>query len=582
MTVLGTKDIRLFGRTSDGVDLPIKITSGGAVVVSGGASGVTDHGALTGLADDDHTQYLLTNGGRALTDNWFAGQFRISANEIISGAGFVSLGRVSGLTFQSTVATGTAPIVVASTTKVTNLNADLLDGINSSAFGLVANSLNQFGLTTSDDLSGIMTDETGNGALVFANTPVLTNPTLLAMGLISGLGFVSLGRISGTTLESTIATGTPPIVIASTTKVSNLNADLFDDLDSSAFAQNAFRTISVNGQSDVVADSPTDTLTLSGGTGISIITTAGTDTIVISGGGGTPGGSDTQLQYNNASAFGGTGGLTWDGTNLSLAGSQEFRVRNALNNRFYSSALNFLDIDSAITTNLRASGGIVVQVISGSATLSGGNSLLLRNSNATINSPASGTLALSGSSSTIIGVPGDISLGDATERDMYPQTDGKINLGNATNAFNKLYLENKAFQYNAVTTTGWGVPAIYATGRATAQTAAKASVATYTVGAADGSFIVSANVLVTTATTHNFTVTCAYTDEGNTARTLTFNFSSLAGVLATAIINTGGAVPYEGVPLHIRAKSGTAITVATTGTFTTVTYNVEASIIQVS
>ena len=486
------------------------------------------------------------------------------------------------MTFQSTVATGTAPIVVASTTKVTNLNADLLDGINSSAFGLVANSLNQFGLTTSDDLSGIMTDETGNGALVFANTPVLTNPTLLAMGLISGLGFVSLGRISGTTLESTIATGTPPIVIASTTKVSNLNADLFDDLDSSAFAQNAFRTISVNGQSDVVADSPTDTLTLSGGTGISIITTAGTDTIVISGGGGTPGGSDTQLQYNNASAFGGTGGLTWDGTNLSLAGSQEFRVRNALNNRFYSSALNFLDIDSAITTNLRASGGIVVQVISGSATLSGGNSLLLRNSNATINSPASGTLALSGSSSTIIGVPGDISLGDATERDMYPQTDGKINLGNATNAFNKLYLENKAFQYNAVTTTGWGVPAIYATGRATAQTAAKASVATYTVGAADGSFIVSANVLVTTATTHNFTVTCAYTDEGNTARTLTFNFSSLAGVLATAIINTGGAVPYEGVPLHIRAKSGTAITVATTGTFTTVTYNVEASIIQVS
>jgi hypothetical protein len=31
------------------------------------ATGVTDHGALTGLADDDHTQYLLTNGTRAMT-----------------------------------------------------------------------------------------------------------------------------------------------------------------------------------------------------------------------------------------------------------------------------------------------------------------------------------------------------------------------------------------------------------------------------------------------------------------------------------------------------------------------------------
>lgn len=34
------------------------------------------------------------------------------------------------------------------------------------------------------------------------------------------------------------------------------------------------------------------------------------------GGGGTPGGSTTQMQYNNAGAFGGTAGLTWDGTSL--------------------------------------------------------------------------------------------------------------------------------------------------------------------------------------------------------------------------------------------------------------------------
>jgi hypothetical protein len=112
-------------------------------------------------------------------------------------------------------------------------------------------------------------------------------------------------------------------------------------------------------------------------------------------------------------------------------------------------------------------------------------------------------------------------------------------------------------------------------------TAAVASVATYTVGATDGSFDVVANVLITTATVHSFTVTCAYTDEGNTARTLTLNFSTLAGVISNAAItNAAGAVPYEGVPLRIRCKATTAITIATTGTFTTVTYNVEATISQ--
>lgn len=69
-----------------------------------------DHGSIGGLTDDDHTQYLLANGTRALSADWDAGSFEIRAQ-----------------TFESDVATGTAPLVVASTTKVTNLNSDLLD-----------------------------------------------------------------------------------------------------------------------------------------------------------------------------------------------------------------------------------------------------------------------------------------------------------------------------------------------------------------------------------------------------------------------------------------------------------------------
>lgn len=134
--------------------------------------------------------------------------------------------------------------------------------------------------------------------------------------------------------------------------------------------------------------------------------------------------------------------------------------------------------------------------------------------------------------------------------------------------------------YNNITTTALGHPAIYGSGRSTAQTAAVASVATYTVGAADGSFYISGNVNVTASVTHSFTVTVTYTDEGNTARTLTLSFQQLTGTFLTAITNVQGTGAYEGIPLHIRCKASTSITVATTGTFTSVTYNVEALISQ--
>lgn len=119
-------------------------------------------------------------------------------------------------------------------------------------------------------------------------------------------------------------------------------------------------------------------------------------------------------------------------------------------------------------------------------------------------------------------------------------------------------------------------------GRAVNQSGAVSPVATQTVGAADASFIISSNVLVTTATLHNFSVTCTYTDESNTSRTLTLNFSQLTGAFITAITNVTGAGTYEGIPLHIRCKAGTTITIASTGTFTTIAYNIEGNISQIT
>jgi hypothetical protein len=143
-------------------------------------------------------------------------------------------------------------------------------------------------------------------------------------------------------------------------------------------------------------------------------------------------------------------------------------------------------------------------------------------------------------------------------------------------------MSGKTTAYNNVTTAGWGQPAIYAAGRVTAQTGAAAAFSTYTVGAADGSFIVSANINVTASATNSFTCTCTYTDETNTSRVLTLTFSNLTGTLLQTITNVTGTGAYEGVPLHIRVKASTAITFATVGTFTSVTYNAEGVIQQIN
>lgn len=59
-----------------------------------------------------------------------------------------------------------------------------------------------------------------------------------------------------------------------------------------ATSRNMFSTIAVSGQSNVVADSPTDVLTLAAGTGITLTTDANNDTITIASSGGGSGSSD--------------------------------------------------------------------------------------------------------------------------------------------------------------------------------------------------------------------------------------------------------------------------------------------------
>ena len=156
--------------------------------------------------------------------------------DFVTRNGVTAGGLVKGTRLESTIATGTAPLTVASQTLVTNLNADLLDGNNSSAFGLVSGKLSQFASTTSSELAGVISDETGSGSLVFATSPTLVTPTL---------GVASATSINKVAITAPATSATLTIANGKTLTVSNTLT--FTGTDSSSVAFGSGGTVAYTG-----------------------------------------------------------------------------------------------------------------------------------------------------------------------------------------------------------------------------------------------------------------------------------------------------------------------------------------------
>lgn len=133
-----------------------------------------------------------------------------NTNEVIGG----TQGTIEALTFKSTVATGTSPLAVTSTTKVSNLNADLVDGINFSTptqWGVTyASSTSNLASTTAGS-AGQLLRSTGSAApswttATYPNTATTTGTILRADGtnwVATTATYPSSAGTAGTILRST-------------------------------------------------------------------------------------------------------------------------------------------------------------------------------------------------------------------------------------------------------------------------------------------------------------------------------------------------------------------------------------------
>jgi hypothetical protein len=166
---------------------------------------------------------------------------------------------------------------------------------------------------------GTNTDATPtNGQLLIGNGTDYTLNTLTAgnnITITNGEGTIEIEATGGgaslnnvidspTTIEADTSYPIIQYLDIQDTFLVEGNVLVFDGSDTTGGgggSTNSFSTIAVSGQSNVVADSPTDTLTLVAGSNVTITTNATTDTITISSTGG-GGGSGTVTNVSSANA----------------------------------------------------------------------------------------------------------------------------------------------------------------------------------------------------------------------------------------------------------------------------------------
>ena len=301
-----------------------------------GVNASSVHGNLLGLTSDDHQQYLLANGtrpvngtltisGSLIATDGTNESINTSTRALVDDIGIIAINwQTSNVGVERTLfddngldsvkwnirklfdETGNVSIDWGDPSSGTYRN--LIDTDGTSVI-LNWDTSTAEGAWFSGSISGTASFASQSISASYATTSsyALTAQTLLgsvvSASYAATASFVTLAQTASYVLQAQTAS----FVTLAQTASYVLNAVSSSFATTASFTPNALVTASVS----------LNTITFTKGDGSTFPITVNTG----SGGGGTPGGSNTEIQYNNVGVFGGVPTLTYDGTTLKATGS---------------------------------------------------------------------------------------------------------------------------------------------------------------------------------------------------------------------------------------------------------------------
>jgi hypothetical protein len=337
--------------------------SGTALPVANGGTGATSataaFDALAPTQTGNSGKYLTTNGS---TTSWgtvsgsgtvtsvaqsFTGGIVSVGGSPITTSGTLALtvaGTSGGVPYFSSGTTWASSAVLAANALVVGGGAGAAPATVTTGTGVVtalgvatgtAGAFVVNGGALGTPASGTVTNLTGTASININGTVGATTPTTGVFTTATAQAaatqdFVALqGRAGGT--NSYGVTLTPTTLTASRTLT-------LPDASGTILQSGTAVTVAQGGTGATTAISAFNALapSQSGNTG-KYLTTDGTNTSwgTVSGG-GSPGGSNTQVQFNSSGSFGGSANLTWDGTNVQLGAAGALRFADSDSSNYAS------------------------------------------------------------------------------------------------------------------------------------------------------------------------------------------------------------------------------------------------------